>query len=106
MPSRTIEDCAADARKYKHPSDWRKHSPTIHAYAKLHGWTKDPRVCGHFTPKPRPKGYTKYTVEEVVSSALRYPTRVEWLVNERKLYAAGQRYGVLSDPRIVEHFGN
>ena len=73
----TLENCIADAQKYKGRGEWSHKSPSAYVSAKKNNWL---HLCtAHMEYQKTPDGY--WTLERCKEDALKYNGRKEWAKN-------------------------
>ncbi len=88
----TKEKCAKEALKYKHRSDFCKHSHRAYDAALREGWLDD--ICSHMTRKIKPMGY--WTDEAIMNEAKKYSSQTEFRNSAPSCFTLCQVRGLMT----------
>jgi hypothetical protein len=82
-----------DALVYQTIRDWRNNDNAAYQIALKNGWLEE--ATGHMIRLQKPSGY--WTKERVITDALRFTTKIEWIRDNKNAWAAAQRNGWLAE---------
>lgn len=80
-----------DALGYQTIRDWRNNGNAAYQIALKNGWVEE--ATEHMIRLQKPTGY--WTKERVITDALRFSTKIEWIRDNKNAWAAAQRNGWL-----------
>lgn len=84
-----LDNCLAEARKYKTTTEWQKSSPLSYRWACNNQWLD--KCSEHMSKLRKPDGY--WTLERCKEAAKSYKTKVEWRAGNPASLTAAKRGG-------------